>query len=282
MSLPSGAITCIVIAMIAGIVIPVGLLILVRKKAGSAWMAFVWGCLVMLVFAMSLESVVHMAVYETSVGQTIWGNTFLYALYGGLMAGLFEETGRFLAFKIPMKNMMENDGNALGYAAGHGGFEAFSLLFFTMMNNLTYAMVMQHPDTMAQVYELATPEQAEQIRQVYELLSVTPATTYLVSIAERCGAILLQFGLTMFVWFAVKKGGKKIWYFPLAILLHAFVDGSMVLINKLTGSVAVTEIYIWVMAIVVDVLAYFLWKKEHGSIVKDQAPTKETNQKAIL
>ena len=282
MSLPSGAITCISIAMIAGIVIPFGLVFLIRKKAGSAWLAFVWGALVMLVFAMSLESVLHMSVYNSPAGEVIWGNTFLYALYGGLMAGLFEETGRFLAFKIPMKNMMDNDGNALGYAAGHGGFEAFSLLFFTMMNNLTYALVMQHPEKMASVYEHATAEQTKQIRQVYELLATTPASTYLVSVAERCGAILLQFGLTIFVWFAVKKGGKKIWFFPLAILLHAFVDGSMVLINKLTGSVAVTEIYIWIMAILVDLLGIYVWKKEQGKIQIDSAPVKKTDEKTIL
>ena len=48
----------------------------------------------------------------------------LYALYGGLAAGLFEETGRLLAFRFILKPHTARI-TALSYGIGHGGIEAF-------------------------------------------------------------------------------------------------------------------------------------------------------------
>ena len=46
----------------------------------------------------------------------------LYAVYGGLMAALFEETGRYSAMRFLVKPM--DFPNAFMYGAGHGGVEA--------------------------------------------------------------------------------------------------------------------------------------------------------------
>ena len=262
MTVTTSQMTCMVVAMLAGLILPAGTLLFVRKKLGAGFKSFFMGCLVMFLFAMALESHLHKFVYSTTMGQVIWNNTVLYALYGGLMAGLFEETGRFLAIRFTMKNELEKDANAFSYAAGHGGFEAFCILFITMMNNLTYAFIMNDPARTAQIYENATQEQAEQIKLIFEQLSVTPAWTYLLSILERASAMLLQFGLTAFVWIAVKKGGKKTWFFPIAIAIHAFIDASMILVNQWIGNVFMTEIYVLIGAVVVCTLARTVWKKE--------------------
>ena len=266
MQVSTAAIICIIIAMLLGIIVPIAMLLFLRKRTGLSTKAFWVGCIVMFLFALTLESLLHQAVYSSVIGQKIWNDVWLYAIYGGIMAGLFEETGRFLAFKFILKREQESDGNALLYAAGHGGFEMFAILFFAMLNNLTYAMVMNHPAKMAQVFEHSTPEQAEQIRQVYQLLAVTPAWNYLLAIAERGAAILLQFGLTTFVWFAVKKGGKKLWLLAVAFLLHAFSDASTILVNEFTNNAVLTEGYVWVMALIVSAAAWMLWKKETKTI----------------
>ena len=262
MSLPNGSMACIVITMISGIVIPIVLLLVLKKVTGGSYKAFFWGCFIMFLFAMTLESIVHQAVYSTEIGQKIWNDALWYAIYGGLMAGIFEETGRFIAFKYPLKKQLDKDANALTYAAGHGGFEMFNILFFGMLNNITYAMVMKYPDKMAEVFEKATEEQAIQIQQVYDALATTPAWMYLLAILERGGALILHFGLSVLVWFAVKKGKKKLYLFPLAILLHAITDGGMAFVNKMTGSIAITEIFVWVMAIAIGAFACVVWRKE--------------------
>ena len=265
MTVSNASLICICITMILGIVIPAGLILFLRKKTRGTWKAFFWGCGIFFLFAMVLESLVHRAVRDSSMGQTIWNTPILYALYGGLMAGIFEECGRFLAFRIPLKKELGEDDNALTYAAGHGGFEFFNILFFTMLNNLIYASVMSHPDKMAQVYAHSTPEQAEQIRQVYELLAVTPAWNYFLSVVERCSALILHFGFSVLVWFAVKKGGRKLWLFVMAILLHAFVDGSMVMIQNLFGNAVITEICVFCAALAVGAFGLWIWKKEKNS-----------------
>ena len=64
---------------------------------------FFAGCAVMLLFALILESGVHSLVFSSPAGPVLQGSIWLYALYGGLMAGLFEETGRFLCFDFALK-----------------------------------------------------------------------------------------------------------------------------------------------------------------------------------
>jgi uncharacterized membrane protein YhfC len=91
----------------------------------------------MLLFAFVLEQIVHSIVLTSPAGTKIQGSIWLMALYGGLMAGLFEETGRFLAFKTILRSKRNNDANALMYGAGHGGFEAMMILGITMISNLT-------------------------------------------------------------------------------------------------------------------------------------------------
>jgi uncharacterized membrane protein YhfC len=64
-------------------------------------------------------------------------NTWLYGGLAALLAGVFEETGRFLAFKFLLKKRTGRK-TAISYGIGHGGFEAVFLLVFTGIQYLTY------------------------------------------------------------------------------------------------------------------------------------------------
>ena len=86
-----------------GIVAPFLLAWWVVKKIKSGWKPILTGAGVFVAFALILESIVHQIVLNGPHGPAIIGNTWLYALYGGLMAGLFEETGRFLSMKFLLK-----------------------------------------------------------------------------------------------------------------------------------------------------------------------------------
>ena len=131
----------IAVSMLVSVAIPVGLCIFCRKKWKCDFLPFWVGCGVMFLFAFVLEQGVHAVVLSSAAGNAIKGNLWLYALYGGLMAGLFEETGRLTAMKFLLKKNRGNSHNALMYGAGHGGFEAFFILFFAMLNNLIYSVM---------------------------------------------------------------------------------------------------------------------------------------------
>ena len=95
----------------------------------------------MLLFAMVLEQFVHSVVLGSPAGIVIQENIWMYALYGSVMAGLFEETGRLLAMRYVLKKEHRNAHNALMYGAGHGGFEMFVILSIGMINNLIYSVM---------------------------------------------------------------------------------------------------------------------------------------------
>ena len=141
------SIVFMVISCAISFIIPIVLLIYFRKKKHADVLPFFIGCAVMLVFALILEALVHRAVLGSSAGEVIRNNTWLYALYGGLMAGLFEETGRFVAFRTVLKKKLYKDANALMYGAGHGGFEAIVIVGFTMINNIIWSVLINSGNT---------------------------------------------------------------------------------------------------------------------------------------
>lgn len=98
-TVPTSSIVFMAVSCLIGFAIPLGLFIYFRKKKGADVLPFFVGCAIMLVFALILESMVHRVVLSSDIGSVIQGTIWLYALYGGAMAGLFEETGRFIAFK---------------------------------------------------------------------------------------------------------------------------------------------------------------------------------------
>ena len=91
------------VSLTLAFLLPIALMILLRVKKKANFPPFFIGAAVMLVFALIIEALIHQVVFMTSFGKAIQANIYLYALYGGLMAGLFEETGRYVAMKTLLK-----------------------------------------------------------------------------------------------------------------------------------------------------------------------------------
>lgn len=256
-TVPTASIVMMVICMLAGLVMPVALLVVFWRKYKCSPVAFFVGAGVMLVFALILEQILHMIVlYHPTLGPAITGNIFLYGLYGALAAGVFEETGRFVAFKTVLRKRINDDKTALMYGAGHGGFEVAYILILGMFSNLTVAMLMNGGMT-DMLFVGATGDVATQIESQLLTLVETPWYMYLVSIVERGAAVIAQISLSVFVWFGAKK---NIGFFPLAIFLHFLLDFVVVVVNGLTGKIWLVETLCWIMALV---YAYGAWKLYH-------------------
>ena len=82
----------------------------------------------------------------------------------------------------------------------------------------------------------------------------------LIGFWERISALVLQLGLSMMVWTAVRRGGKWLWLFPAAILLHALVDALAVILSKSVDMVAV-EVVICALAVAVGATGFMLGRK---------------------
>lgn len=261
MSVSGGTMAVLVLNMLLGIGIPVGLCIFLRKKFKCSLAAFFVGCGVMLLFALVLEQIVHGIVLFSPAGKVIRGNLWLYALYGGLMAGLFEETGRFLAMKLILKKQRENPCNALMYGAGHGGFEVFYILCFGMLNNLIYSLMINFGKAEVLLQGL-DPANQEALRGAFESLATASPLLFLAAPVERLAAVILQLSLSVLVWKAVE--GKIGWYL-LAIALHFAVDAAAVLISGYGVPIWGIEGIVWLMALLCALLARRVYRTCGGS-----------------
>ena len=102
------------------VVFPLGLGLVFWRRCGGRWRFFLLGCVIFPLFALTLEGGVNRAVLYGPIGDTITGNLWLYALFGGAMAGIFEECGRWAAFRLT-RRWSRGPEDALMYGAGHGG-----------------------------------------------------------------------------------------------------------------------------------------------------------------
>ena len=263
----TGSMIVMAVNAILGFAIPIFLAWWAVKKHNAKLSTILIGAATFIVFALVLESLVHKLVLAGDRGAAIQGNVLYYALYGGLMAGLFEETGRFLSMKFLLKKEPTETKPGVSYGLGHGGVEMLILFGFSMISVLTMAVMVNAGQT--DVLLAKTPEASQAaLTAQFEQLKTTSAGTYLYGLWERLSAITLHLGLSILVWAAVRKGGKWLWLFPAAILLHALVDALAVILSK-SASILVIELIVMALAIAVAGLAWLVARKAFPKVAEE-------------
>lgn len=249
----------IIFNMVLGLLFPVFLAVWIHKKYHVTMRIFWIGFLMMFVFARTLEQIAHSVILSTPAGMQIQNNLIYMALYGGLMAGIFEECGRLVGMKYFMKKIPQRKENALMYAAGHGGFEMMFLLILGMVNNLIYSILLNLGKADVLLAPLDEAGKAA-VQAGFEALSNANPLLFLASPLERFAALIAQFGLSVIVWYGVIYKKKMLWLF-VAILLHMLLDSVAVILNGIGLPVLGTELVVWAMAIGIVFVAVKLWKQ---------------------
>ena len=242
-----------------GIAVPVCLAVYLVRKHRARLSSILIGAGTFLLFALVLESILHQLVLKGPHGSDILGNTLLHALYGGLAAGVFEETGRFLSMKFLMKKEPSKPLPGIAYGVGHGGAEMLIIFGITMINNLVISTLINSGQADA-IFAKVPEEAAGQLQAQLDQLQTLGAGTLLIGLWERFSALILHLGLSMLVWVAVRKGGKWLWLFPAAIVLHAIVDAGAALLQKSAGMITL-ELIVMAEAIAVAAIGYTVAKK---------------------
>lgn len=240
---------CMAISMLVCFLLPVALAVVYKRRGARLTPLFV-GVGVFILFALVLEQWIHGVVLSGPLGGVIQGNLPLYALYGGLMAGVFEETGRFLAFHVLLRDATRED--ALMYGAGHGGIEAILLAGMTMVNNLILSSMI-NAGTLTEGFGGLTQEQLD---GVVGQMTTIPATDFLMGGLERVLAVALHVALSVLVYAAVCRGMR--WCFPAAIALHAGADALMLLVSPVLPTLGI-ELVVLVCVVLVVLLARRVW-----------------------
>ena len=256
---PVSSLIMMAVNAILGIAVPVFLSVYLVRKHHARLSTILIGAGTFILFALVLESIMHQLVLKGPHGASILDNTLRYAIYGGLAAGVFEETGRFLSMKFLMKKEPSAPLPGVAYGIGHGGVEMLIIFGITMINNLVISALINSGQTDV-IFSKVPVEAVEQLRSQLDQLQTIGVGTLIIGIWERFSALVLHLGLSMMVWVAVRKGGKWLWLFPAAIALHAIVDAGAVLLQKSAGMVPL-ELIVTSEAIAVAAIGYMLSKK---------------------
>lgn len=180
--------------------------------------SFFIGCGIFILFALILEQLLH-SVMLPIVGKS----TVMYVIYGIFAAGIFEETGRFAAFKTVMKN--RNDPKeAVMFGLGHGGAEAILLAGLTMLNTAAMAVIINNSDfSAAFIFPAESTETVELVHSQLSAVSGLTAVQVVFSLLERIISMTFHTAMSVIVFESARVKGK-LWLFPVSILLHAVCD----------------------------------------------------------
>ena len=272
----TASIVWMVVGLILFVTVPVAVAIVWKIKKKEPFTTILIGAAAFLLFALILEKPIqNVLIFPTEMGLSgnplsiaLASRPVLLALVTGLFPGIFEETGRLVAFKTLLRKRTNRE-TSISYGIGHGGIEVVFVLGLTYFQFLSYAMMLNNGTfgtVVAQVAEKA-PEKLSQVQSVIDSLTGFTFTTLLAAAVERVFAVLFHIGASILVFYACKDK-KKFWLYPLAILLHTAMDfiAALALFNvvdlsgpALTGSVAV-------FSTVVFASSYFLLYRKDTAI----------------
>lgn len=240
-------ILALVFSLLACFLFPIVLCIVFMKKTRPGPKPLIAGILVFIVFVVILEQLMHYAflVSIPSTKALFEGNVWLYATYGALAAGIFEEGGRFLAFTIFMKKKREWK-HGIAYGIGHGGIEALLLAAPGVLNSLIYA-AMINTGTFDALIKTQPKVTSDLLMQAKDTLMTESSWMFALTGVERICAICFQIALSVLVLYAIYS--KRYILIGLAVFLHAAIDFPAVLFQRGLLPLWMIEAYCVVLAV---------------------------------
>ena len=224
-------ITAYIISFLGMIVLPILLWIYFRRKFALSWKLILAGG---LTFIASQILHVPLVFGMSSFLQTL--PLLANAIILGLLAGIFEETARYVLFKFILKNTSSwKEGVLVGL--GHGGTEAVLLGILAAVGFIT--MIGYRTIDLSTVPSIPA-DQLELARQQVEAYWSVPWYMALMGFVERIFAVCLHVSLSVMVLYAIVYH-KPIWFW-LALLWHAFVDAAAVYVGQEVGILAMEGI----------------------------------------
>ena len=263
------------------ITIPVVLIVAWKMYTKRSLVPFWVGVMVFIAFSRMLEMIPHSLFLLSSnpVSKAINGNVVLYVIYAATVAALFEETGRYLAFRFVLTKH-PNKETAVTYGIGHGGIECILVLGVTYIQYYAYGQLINNGsmDKMLSAYKDSSQSVDALNQLITNIKGVTQMTCYMADL-ECISAMMVQVALSILVFQAVYVAGKKYMYW-VAVALHFLMDVPAALYQKGVLKLLPTEIILFVYAALVLAFGVKIYQglKTGGTPADVQ---KKKNQKAF-
>ena len=248
--------------LLFSLALPILALVIWKKKEGTelrpAWI----GAAAYFVFGMVLEQLINAAVLGTgssAVSAFLLGHPWLYAVYGGLSAGILEETARFLVYRTMLKDSVGRE-NAVTFGVGFGGLECIMVLS-TLMMSISF----NNMGAEAFAAQYANSEYQIVLETIAEINAISPLAGVM-NCVERTAVFALQIELSVLMFGVVRS--QKFWLYPVSILLHAVVG----FLAALYQTNVLTSVYLLeVLLVVYAVAVFFLARKVYGELPMEKS-----------
>lgn len=247
------------------IVVPIVIAIVWCRKKKEPITTVLIGAAAFMLFAVMIEKIIQnvliipgqMGLPETPVSMFINARPFLLAFMFGFFPGVFEETGRLIAFKTILRKRTWRE-TSITYGIGHGGFEVVFLVGISLISYIVLGFLINSGEA-AKEFEAALskmdqPWMIEQVTGQMKTITGFDLTSLCTLLVERVFAVMFHVGASILVFYACRDK-KMFWLYPFAIVIHTVIDGIAAL--QLIGAVNIPTLAAQGMFIAGSVATFF-------------------------
>ena len=214
------------------IALPIALALIWKFRKKERFTTILVGAATFLIFALILEKPIqNVLLFPTQMGlpahplsRLLNARPVLLAFLAGLFPGVFEETGRLVAYRTVLKKR-KNRETGISHGIGHGGFEAMYILGATYITYIAYAVMINTGAFGALVDQAAAlaPAQADALIALADQLAKLTLADIGLGLMERVFAVLFHIGASILVFYACREKAR-FWLYPLAVVVHTVMD----------------------------------------------------------
>jgi len=220
-----------IISFMGMILLPILLWIYFTRRFALSWKLVLAGALTFVA-----AQIFHIPLVA-ALGSFLQNSPLVVnAIILGLLAGIFEETARYILFRYILKNVKTwKEGILVGL--GHGGVEA---LLLGILSAITFVTMIGYRSIDLATVPSIPADQLELARQQVDAYWSAPWYAALLGFVERIFAISLHLSFSVMVLYSVVYH-RPLWFW-LALLWHAFVDAVAVYVVQEVGVLGVEGI----------------------------------------
>jgi uncharacterized membrane protein YhfC len=218
--IPPALVITTALAVVFVIGYPLALGVIVHKKLAVGWNYFWFGALVFLVSQLLTRTpivTVLQATVLTRLLLTSTAFTWIWLLILAITAGLFEEVGRYVGYRLLLRREPKTWSKAVMFGLGQGGLESIVVvggqIVLTAINTIMLSTI-----------DVSTLPAAQRqgVLQLFAAINAEPFWLPLLAAWERLWTIPLHVALAVMVVQVFRR--QQIRWLLLAILFHALVD----------------------------------------------------------
>lgn len=191
-----------------------------HRRLGTSWRYFGIGILIFFIFQV-VTRIPAVQVISAAIQPRLQASPplqWLWILCLALSAALFEETGRYVAFRWLLRHEEKTWNKAVMYGLGHGAIESSVLTGVVVLVSLVTLLNLVHGGLAA-----VPPSQRAAAAQQIAAALARPAWAPLAGAWERVWSLVIQVALSVIVLQILRRGQMR-WY-GLAIFAYTVVDG---------------------------------------------------------